>query len=66
MPVHVSHEKVEDCQVHDVQQPTAFVVRFRFPHDFAVVLVRLPIGFSPFVIRSTPGMAPGFSRNHRL
>ena len=38
VPVHVSDEEVEDCHVHDVQEPAAAVVRLHLFDKITVIL----------------------------
>ena len=64
--VHVAHEEVVDGHVHQVEQPAAVVVGLGFPDDLAVILVRLPVGLSTFVIRSSPRVSPSFASGECL
>ena len=61
MSIHISHEKIEHSHVHNVEQSPTFVVRDDFFDEFTIFVIVFPIGFFPFMIGSTPRMAPGFS-----
>ena len=66
MSIHVPHQKVQDGHVHDIEQPSAFVVG-RDPLDvLTVLIVRLPIGLPSFMIGPAPGMPPSFARRDGL
>ena len=64
--VHVPHEKVQDGEVHQVQQSPALVVGADVLDCLAVVRLCLPASLPPLVITPAPGMSPGLTRHQAL
>ena len=64
--VHVSHEKVQDGEVHQIQESSALVVGTDVLDCLTVVRLSLPPGLPSLVVTPPPGMAPGLPRHEVL
>ena len=64
--VHVSHEKVQDGEIHQIQKSPALVVGNDVLHCLAVVRLSFPPSLPPLVITPAPGMSPGLTRHDAL
>ena len=64
--VHVSHQKVQDGEVHQIQESSALVVGTDVLDCLTVVRLCLPPGLPSLVVTPAPGMSPGLPRHEAL